>query len=83
MSTTTLHAPAKPAGALLHTCGFVWRWLRAAHRTSVERRALLDLDDHILADIGLDRHGVRAEADRPFWDLPDTTRLQLGNGGRF
>lgn len=32
-----------------------------------ERRALGDLDAHLLADIGLDRDAAEAEARRPFW----------------
>lgn len=34
---------------------------------SSERRALGDLDAHLLADIGLDREAAEAEARRPFW----------------
>jgi len=47
------------------------RWCARVHRTAAERRSLADLDDHLLADIGLDRATMRAEAARPFWDLPD------------
>ncbi|HEU0221268.1 MAG TPA: DUF1127 domain-containing protein [Paracoccaceae bacterium] len=35
-----------------------------------QRRHLLELDDHLLADIGLNRDTARIEAARPFWDLP-------------
>ncbi len=31
------------------------------------RNHLKDLDDHLLADIGLTRHDARKEAQRPFW----------------
>lgn len=42
------------------------RWLTVAR----ERRALARLTDRELADIGLDAAAARAEAGRPFWDLP-------------
>ena len=32
-----------------------------------ERRALLQLDDHMLRDIGLDRFQAEETATRPFW----------------
>jgi len=38
-------------------------WVR--HRRRLERRALADLDPHILADIGLDPAGLRTDAARP------------------
>ena len=39
------------------------QWLRRRH----ERRALSQLDDHMLRDIGLDRFKAREMATRPFW----------------
>ena len=41
-------------------------WL-ALHR---QRRALARLDARALRDIGLDAPAARAEAARPFWDVP-------------
>lgn len=35
-----------------------------------QRLTLRELDDRALADIGLTREAARAEANRPFWDLP-------------
>ena len=40
-------------------------WLSAAR----ERRALADLPDSILADIGISRAEAEREARRPFWDV--------------
>ncbi|MFT4150139.1 MAG: DUF1127 domain-containing protein [Paracoccaceae bacterium] len=40
-----------------------------------QRRALLDLDDALLADIGLTRDKALAEAARPAWDVPPAWRL--------
>ena len=34
------------------------------------RRRLLDLDDHLLRDVGLSRSEALAEADRPAWNAP-------------
>jgi uncharacterized protein YjiS (DUF1127 family) len=41
-----------------------------AFRVRNERRSLLDLNDHLLKDIGLDGGKVAVENRRPFWDLP-------------
>jgi uncharacterized protein YjiS (DUF1127 family) len=38
-------------------------WMRRRH----DRRALLQLDDHMLRDIGFDRTRVEQMAARPFW----------------
>ena len=44
--------------------------LRVAPALLRQRRALADLDDSRLQDLGLTRAQARAEADRPFWDAP-------------
>ena len=41
--------------------------LLALHR---QRRALGDLDDHMLNDVGLTRHQAEAESRKPIWDSP-------------
>ena len=53
-------ATGRLVGALLTE---LERW-RARHR---QRHALLRLDDHLLADIGLTRAEAEAEARKPFW----------------
>jgi uncharacterized protein YjiS (DUF1127 family) len=83
MASVTLPTPARSATSSSSRLGFAWRWLMTAWRVDAERRALRDLDDHILADIGIDRCGVRAESDRPFWDLPPSAWARLRDGGRF
>lgn len=40
-------------------------WMRVAR----ERRRLLELDQHILQDIGLSPEEAYREATRPFWDV--------------
>ncbi|RMM33838.1 hypothetical protein ALQ80_05065 [Pseudomonas coronafaciens pv. oryzae] len=42
------------------------RWARYQHRWT-SRRALLELTDDELRDIGLDARQARAEAMKPFW----------------
>ncbi len=73
--------------ASLHTSGTIRGWLStapaiggliaplfAAHDVWRQRRTLADLDDHLLADIGLTRHEATSEAARPIWDVPATWR---------
>lgn len=48
--------------------------LRAALLARRQRRALLALDDRMLADIGISRSQAYGEADRPFFDLPARRR---------
>lgn len=55
----------------------VLRWLdwllscpalcRRLYRRQRERRQLLELDDHLLDDIGLTREKAQAIANKPFW----------------
>lgn len=42
-------------------------WLRAAVRRVRQRRALAELDDRALRDIGVTRVEAQAEANKPFW----------------
>lgn len=35
-----------------------------------QRRALADLDAHLLQDLGLTKHEAMSEAERPVWDAP-------------
>lgn len=44
--------------------------LAGAAAVSRQRRALRDLDEAILRDIGLTRDEALREAARPFWDAP-------------
>ena len=47
----------------------VWQRIAAWSRVARERRRLLDLDEHILKDIGLTPEEAYREASRPFWDI--------------
>ncbi|SFE07345.1 DUF1127 domain-containing protein [Roseivivax sediminis] len=52
-----------PASVALSVAVVLAKWSER-RRT---RRALADLDDHLLSDIGLDRWTAQAEARRKFW----------------
>ena len=43
---------------------------------SCERRALRDLDDHLLRDLGMTRERARLEGERPFWSGAERDWLQ-------
>ena len=44
-----------------------WRWFRHALEQRRQRRALRDLDDRQLADIGVTREQALHEANKLFW----------------
>ncbi len=48
--------------------------LRLAPQVANSRARLLDMDDAMLADIGLTRTEARQEAARPVWDVPANWR---------
>jgi len=43
-------------------------WLRRAVEVSRQRRALYQLDERALHDLGLSRADAWQEADKPFWE---------------
>jgi uncharacterized protein YjiS (DUF1127 family) len=55
---------AKRSTALLRALG-------RTHDRWHQQRRLMDLDDHLLRDIGLTREQAEREARRPFWRLPE------------
>ena len=63
MATITRYGTHHRSG--LHPFG----WITRAVATHRQRLHLEDLDDHMLADIGLERTDASREAARPFWDL--------------
>lgn len=68
---TTLHTQtARPLGLASVSARSLWIRLRSANAIARQRRALLDLDDAMLRDIGLTRTQAVEEASRPFWDAP-------------
>jgi uncharacterized protein YjiS (DUF1127 family) len=57
-------APGSGADSLLRRCGAVLGTWTARAR---QRRALRELDDRLLDDVGLTRADVRHEGAKPFW----------------
>lgn len=53
--------------------------LRCAERAS-QRRVLLELDDHLLRDIGLSRRDALIESARPFWRTSAGERAETKSG---
>lgn len=45
----------------------LWVWLLARIAQLRQRRALSNLDDRLLSDIGLSREDVDRECGKPFW----------------
>jgi uncharacterized protein YjiS (DUF1127 family) len=68
--STTLSAHAPRSGLLAR----VQHLLSLGLATRRHRRALLKLEPHLLRDIGLTEADARAEASRPFWDVPSHWR---------
>ncbi len=67
MTGLTTHLRSLP---LVSTSGVVVRALDkllAWQERAGERRRLVELSDHELADMGLDRSTAIGEADKPFW----------------
>lgn len=60
----TVRAPQTTASSRLGACIALFRRVRERQR---QRRALRDLDDHLLRDIGKSRREALAEASKPFW----------------
>ena len=64
-----LFSQARSAAASPRRRGFAER-LMAALAINRQRRALADLDDSMLEDLGLTRSEAEAEARRRTWDVP-------------
>ncbi len=61
--------PFRPAAPQVAGLAVIGRILGAL-AVRRERRSLLDLDDHLLSDIGLTRDEARQESEREVWDVP-------------
>jgi uncharacterized protein YjiS (DUF1127 family) len=63
---STIFAPiyaADQGSALTRLAAMAVQWQARA----AQRRALAELEDHLLQDIGVDRATATAEAAKPFW----------------
>jgi uncharacterized protein YjiS (DUF1127 family) len=72
-STTSSHSATSTIGFVQPTAvrvpsPFGWvEFIRQKHDRWQQRRALLDLSDHLLDDIGITREEAEREARKPFW----------------
>ncbi len=64
------HGEGETMGKALNTrLVSLFEWLKQALIVARQRRALAELDDHQLADIGISREDAEREANRAFWDF--------------
>ncbi len=63
-----------PSGAMRSAIGYGWAVLVAMIRARGTRRMLGEMDDRMLADIGIGRGEAHHEAARPMWDLTPPRR---------
>ena len=63
--------PRRSARAMAGQC---WSMLGAMVRAHQTRQLLGEMDDRLLADIGIGRGDAIVEAGRPMWDLTPTRR---------
>ena len=62
-TTRSLPALPSPMQAVIRLAGLVAIWERRAR----ERRALGEMSEHILKDLGISRVDARRESEKPFW----------------
>jgi len=74
--SASIHSSGKIRGWLLATptVGRLVAPVFAAHDVWRQRRALAELDDHRLDDLGLTRRDAAREAARPIWDQGPSIR---------
>ena len=79
-SAVPLVARRPKASAAVGGLALLFGWLERAR----SRRQLAELDDRMLADIGVDRATAQSEADRPFWreSIPAARRELLNDARR-
>ena len=66
----TTHSHARAITTQVPAFSGIFRRLALAHAAWRQRRALAELDDAALRDLGLTRGQALAEAQRPVWDVP-------------
>lgn len=67
-ASSELGAVRERSHGVADTLSWMARAITAMYRIEMQRRALADLDEHLLADIGIDRSTARVEAARAPWD---------------
>jgi uncharacterized protein YjiS (DUF1127 family) len=63
----TTAVPGRLFGGAFHLPATAFDWLQMRLERARSRRALLALDDRMLADIGVDRATARLEGEKGFW----------------
>ncbi len=71
MTMTTCNTPARTFPKQRPS---VFRLIKLALSAQGQRRDLRQLDSAALNDLGLSYEDAKAEANRPFWDVPATWR---------
>ena len=66
---TTTQANIALRGTVRPSAGGVWSILAKMVRARQTRHLLAEMDDRMLADIGIDRGQAHMEAMRPMWDM--------------
>ena len=61
-----------------HVLARGWHAVRAVARVLTTRQKLLDMDDRMLADLGISRAQAQFELSRSAWDIAEE-RLRRGN----
>lgn len=64
----------RSAAGLKFLLGDAWRTVCAMRQARQTRRQLAEMDDRMLADLGISRGDARMEASRPMWDLEPRRR---------
>ncbi len=67
-ASSELGVVGKRPHGVVDTLGWMARAIAAMYRTDLQRRALADLGEHLLADIGIDRSTAQVKAARAPWD---------------
>lgn len=68
------NAVARALDNVVHVARHAWTSVHAARQAQRERRALAQLDDRMLKDIGLTRSEAYRETKRDIFDLPKPRR---------
>lgn len=66
-SPETEHFSHRAAAALARAVGAFFSWCARCYERAEQRRALAELEDRMLRDVGLSRGDALREAEKPFW----------------
>lgn len=72
LSIRATHVPR--TGVARMALSYTWAHLGVMLRARATRRLLMEMDDRMLADIGIDRGTALTEASRAMWDVAPRRR---------